>query len=59
MISKKYLIIIISILLVVAVAIFTWSQFYGDNASKGIPYSVGPTTPPFVTPPTTPPPSNL
>jgi len=59
MISKKYLAIILSILFLVVVAIFAGSQFFGDNDSKGVPYSVGPTTPPYVTPPTTPPPSNL
>lgn len=58
MIPKKYLTIILSVLLLIAAAVLAMSQLFIDSGSKGVPYSVGPTTPPYVTPPTTPPPSN-
>lgn len=60
MISKKYVTIIISVLLLIAAAVLAVSQIFvgGDIGSKGIPYSIGPSSPPHVTPPTTPPPSN-
>jgi len=58
MLSKKYLTMILSILFLIAAAVLAGSQFFIDNDSKGVPYSIGPTTPPHVTPPTTPPPSN-
>ncbi|HPU94691.1 MAG TPA: hypothetical protein PK398_00770 [Candidatus Gracilibacteria bacterium] len=58
MISKKYLTIILSILLLIAAAVLAVSQIFIGQDSKGVPFSVGPTTPPYVTPPTTPPPAN-
>jgi len=57
MISKKYLTIILSVLLLIAATVLAVSQIFIDD-TKGVPFSVGPTTPPYVTPPTTPPPGN-
>ena len=60
---KKYSIIILSILVAIAAIVFGISQvFVGcDSVTEispvgGEPYSVGPTTAPYVTPPTTQPP---
>ncbi len=57
MISKKYLLIVLSILFIIAAGVFATFQFFINDDSP-VPYSIGPTTPPYVTPPTTPPPTN-
>lgn len=61
---KKYSVIILSILVGIAAVVFGVSQiFVGcDSVTKvspvgGEPYSVGPTTAPYVTPPTSQPPT--
>jgi hypothetical protein len=57
--SKKYLSIVASILIGIAVIVFALSQFFisGDKDEIGTPYMKGPTSLPYVTPPTTPPPT--
>ena len=60
---KKYSIIILSILVAIAAIVFGFSQVFvacdtveESDVVGGEPYSVGPTTAPYVTPPTTQPP---
>jgi len=59
---KKYSVIIFSILVAIAAAVFAISQvLVSDDAgeegfSVGDPYTVGPTTEPYAEPPTTQPP---
>jgi hypothetical protein len=61
---KKYSIIILSILVAIAAAVFAVSQILvSDGAgeegfSVGNPYTNGPTTEPYAAPPTSPPPTN-